>query len=171
LTLANSNIGWAALLLAVAVVLFFVEIFVPSGGVISICALIAMAMGVFFLFKVDTTLGMIGAIISVISLPILFALGLKMMPNTPFFKLLELREGGPQSKMRSQGIAGADDMDESRSLIGLQGEALTDLRPIGTCMIAGRRRDCLANRGAINKGTAIEVVSADGMQVKVKEVA
>lgn len=170
MTLANSNIGWAVILLAIALVLLFIEIFVPSGGIIMICGLVAMAAGVFFLFKVDTTVGMIGAIIAVISLPLILAFGMKMLPNTPFFKMLELRAGNPEKRMGKQGIAGADGNEETNALVGSRGEALTDLRPIGVCLISGRRRDCLATGGMIGKGSSIEVVAADGMQVKVREL-
>lgn len=169
-TLANANLGWAVLLLAIAFVLLFIEIFVPSGGIIMICGLIAMAIGVFFLFKVDTSVGLVGATISLISLPIIFAMGMKLLPNTPFFKAIELKAGNASAKMGSHGIAGMDHKDEALALVGLKGEALTDLHPIGVCMINGRRRDCLATGGAISKGTTIEVISADGMQVKVREV-
>ncbi len=171
ITLAeSSSLLWAVLLLAIALVLLFVEVFVPSGGIIMICGLICMAFGVFFLFQVDTTVGLIGATLSLISLPIMFAIGMKMLPNTPFFRRIELRAGNPDRKMGSQGIAGADNQSEAAALIGLTGEAMTDLRPIGVCMINGRRRDCLATGGAIEKGAEIEVIAADGMQVKVREV-
>lgn len=172
-TLASfgTHLHWAVFLLAAAVVLFFIEIMVPSGGVLSVISLICLGAGVFFLFKVDTKLGLLGGILSLIAVPVAMALGLKMFPNTPFFRLIELRPEKPAEGLGEHGIAGATGRDQRQKLIGMTGKAVTDLRPIGACVINGRRQDCLAARGTIKHGATVRVVSADGMQVKVEEVA
>ncbi len=164
----NSHLNWAILLIAIALVLFFVEFFVPSGGVLAICAFVALATGVFFLYKVDTTVGLIGAIVSVASLPFLFALGMKLLPNTPFYRMLLLKSE-PRPGMGQFGIAGATGRERLKDLVGVTGEAVTDLRPIGTCLINGERQDCLATSGTIKAGSKIKVVSADGMRIMVRE--
>ncbi len=166
--MGNAHLNWAILLLAIALVLFFVEIFVPSGGIITVCAVICLAVGVFFLFKVNTTVGMVGAIVSVGALPFLFALGIKMLPNTPFYRRLLLKSA-PRPGLGEFGIAGATGRERAKALIGLTGQAVTDLRPVGKCMINGSREDCHAVTGTIKAGTKIRVVDADGMQIKVKE--
>lgn len=166
----GTHLHWAVFLLAAAVILFFIEIMVPSGGVLSVISLVCLGAGVFFLFKVDTTLGLIGGILSLIAIPFAMAFGLKMFPNTPFFRLLELRSEKPAEGLGEHGIAGATGREQRQKLIGMTGKAVTDLRPIGTCVIDGERQDCLASRGTITRGATVRVVSADGMQVKVEEV-
>jgi membrane-bound ClpP family serine protease len=54
--------------------------------------------------------------------------------------------------------------------VGHKGEATTELRPVGTCVIDGRREECLATTGVIERGTPIEVVSQDGMYIKVRPI-
>lgn len=164
----NSHLNWAILLIAIAMVLFFVEFLVPSAGILAISAFVSLAAGVFFLYKVDTTIGLIGAIISVGSLPFLFALGLKILPNTPIYRMLMLKTE-PRPGLGEFGIAGATGKERVKDLIGETGQALTDLRPIGTCLIKGQRQDCLAASGTIKAGAKIRVIAADGMQIKVKE--
>jgi len=165
----NAHLNWAILLIAVALVLFFVEFLVPSGGILAISAFLSLAAGVFFLYKVNTTVGLVGAIVSMASLPFLFALGLKIFPNTPVYRMLLLRSSDPRPGLGEHGIAGAAGKEKMKELIGKTGKAVTDLRPIGTCLINGERIDCLAMGPTIKAGAAVRIVAADGMQIKVKE--
>ena len=50
---------WGIVLLGVALALFFVEVFIPSGGLIGIVAGVAAVFGIVLLFRVDTTLGLV----------------------------------------------------------------------------------------------------------------
>jgi membrane-bound serine protease (ClpP class) len=163
----NSHLNWAILLIAIAIVLFFIEFIVPSGGILAVCAFLSLAVGVFFLYKVDTTIGLIGAIVSVGSLPFLFALGIKVLPSTPFYRRLLLKDV-PRAGLGEHGIAGATGRERARALIGEQGQAVTDLKPVGTCIIKGERMDCLSAAGQIKSGARVRVIFADGIQVKVK---
>lgn len=164
----NAHLNWAILLIAIALVLFFVEFLVPSGGILAICAFVSLAVGVFFLYKVNTTIGLVGAIVSVASLPFLLAFGIKMLPNTPFYRRMILKTE-QRPGLGEFGIAGATGKERVKDLIGATGQALTDLRPVGCCMLNGERQDCIAATGTIKAGAKVRVVAADGMQIRVKE--
>jgi membrane-bound serine protease (ClpP class) len=56
----------------------------------------------------------------------------------------------------------------NQSLVGLEGEALTPLRPSGTARIDGRRLDVSAVGDFLEEGAKLEVVSADGLRVAVR---
>ena len=155
----NAHLTFAIIFLALAMVLFVVEWFIPSGGILAMSSLGSLAAGVFFLYKVDTTLGLIGAIVSLGALPFL----------TPIFRGIAMKEGEQRPCLGEHGIAGATGKQRMQSLVGQEGEAVTDLRPVGTCRIKGERMDCLATPGPIRAGAKIRVIAADGMQVKVKE--
>lgn len=161
----NPYVVWGLILLGVAVLLFFLEIFVPSGGVIGVCAVLAGVAGIVLFFHVDTTLGLIGAIIALIAAPFFFAFAIKLWPHTPIGRLLILKD--PQSPEGRSGPTAQAGPAES-SLVGRVGKALSDLRPVGTCVIDGKRLDCLSEHGVINAGTRVRVVSAEGMQIKVR---
>lgn len=170
LSMSGNLIAWAILLLAIAVVLFFAEMFIPSGGLIGLFAAAAAVAGVVLLFKVDTTIGLIGALVCVAGLPFLFMVALKIWPNTPIARMLTLRNP-PRADGAEAGDTPVRDPHAPDPLIGVQGKALTDLRPVGACLIDGRRTECLAETGVIRAGTAVRVVAVDGTQIKVKEIA
>lgn len=181
--------GWtyvvAAALLGAAVLLLFLEIFLPSGGILGTLATLSLISGVVMCFRIDTTLGLISAILALIGLPVIVAVGIKLAPETPVFRMLALKakQAPAIGRMATAGIdklqggegEHADDgttaAPAEASLVGERGEAVTELRPVGTCLIAGRREECLAVRGVIERGDRIEVVSQDGMHIKVKRVA
>jgi membrane-bound serine protease (ClpP class) len=54
------------------------------------------------------------------------------------------------------------------SLIGKQGLALTDLRPVGVIDLDGQRTDALAETTYIKAGSRVRIVQADGSQIKVR---
>ena len=96
---------WAVLLLAIALALLFAELFVPSGGVISFFAACSLILGIVMLFKVDTKLGLVGAIVVLLATPFLFAAAIKIWPNTPIARLLLLKNA-PSRGLQDQGVAG-----------------------------------------------------------------
>jgi membrane-bound serine protease (ClpP class) len=154
------QIAIAVILLAVALMLFFVELFIPSGGLIAILGGVAVVSGIFLLFKADTTLGLIGIICTMIAVPCVLAVGMKIWPHTPIGRMLILKDPPPSPVDAHKTAPG--------QLVGASGEALTDLRPIGTCLIDGKRIDCMAETGIIESGTRVHVTIDDGMQVKVR---
>jgi membrane-bound serine protease (ClpP class) len=60
--------------------------------------------------------------------------------------------------------------DERLALVGAEGEALTDLRPVGVVRIGERRMDALAQTFLIPAGSRVRVVQVEGSQVKVRQV-
>ena len=155
---------WAILLLVGALVLFFMELFIPSGGLLGLCSAVSMIVGIVFLFKVDTTLGLVCAIISLASIPFLFAFALKLWPNTPLARLLILETPSPAGHEPVPLDPGPTPGD----LVGKSGQALTDLHPVGTCLIEGYRLDCLAEAGLIPSGSRVRVMSVTGKQIRVR---
>lgn len=58
--------------------------------------------------------------------------------------------------------------DGREQLVGMRGTALSLLRPAGVADIGGRRVDVITSGEFVEKGTALEVVSADGTRILVK---
>ena len=55
-------------------------------------------------------------------------------------------------------------------LEGIDGVALTDLRPAGTAEVAGERLDVVSEAGWITAGTPVRVLSAEGYRHVVRAV-
>jgi len=54
-------------------------------------------------------------------------------------------------------------------IIGMQGKALSDLRPAGKAEIGGRRVDVVTEGDYIAKGAKIEVTEVHGARIVVKD--
>ena len=144
--------------------LIIAEVFVPSGGLLSICALICLIGGTIIFFNHSTLAGWIGIIIAVIMIPTVLVFAYKMFPKTKFGRSVTLTP--PQ---RQQGDA-IRDTDQLKAMHGKIGTVLTPLRPVGTCDFQGQRLECVAETGYIEKDTQITVIRVEGTQLTVRPV-
>jgi membrane-bound ClpP family serine protease len=135
------------------------EIFLPSGGILSIVALGLFGYSIFLVFtEISVGMGLIFLAADVVTVPGLIVFSLKMLSKTPAALKRELsRESGVSSQ--SVGM---------EKLAGLEGEALTDLRPSGMARLNGARTDVVTRGEYIEKGTQVVVVKVTGNQVIVK---
>ncbi len=169
-------IVWALVAFGLAGALFAVEVFVPSGGILGVAAVAALAVGVLLLFWVDETVGLLGAVASLMAIPLAIGFALKIWPDTPIGRWLTLKDEQPRVTPESGMISGVstdgsglEGVPGPRGLIGVRGEAVSDLRPVGVCRLGGRRVECLAMGGMIESGAGVEVVAVDGREVRVRE--
>lgn len=155
---------WATVLIAIALLLLLVEMFVPSGGIISIFAALALIGGLVCLFMISLATGVIGMLVTLIVLPVLIVTGIKTMPKTPIGRKVFLNES------QESGVISYDP-NVSRSgeeLVGQEGVAETELRPVGTVRFDGKRIECFAEGGIILRGAHVKVTRVQGMEIKVR---
>jgi membrane-bound serine protease (ClpP class) len=157
--------------LALAVFLYFVcaaliitEVFIPSGGLISICALICLIGGLVIFFRHSTAAGWTGIIIAVIMIPAVLIIAYKVFPQTGFGKNVTL---APPERQRGDAIA---DTPKLKELVGAIGVVITPLRPVGMCDFSGQRVECVAEGGYVDKGKKIKVINVEGTQLTVRSV-
>ncbi|UCC22621.1 MAG: serine protease, partial [Planctomycetota bacterium] len=129
---------FAVFLYFASAILIIAEVFVPSGGIITLCSLACLAGGIAIFFQRSTTAGWVGVIIALIMIPSVLVVAYKMFPKTRFGKSVTLTP--PQ---RQQGDA-IPDTDELKGLLGAEGVVLTPLRPVGMCDFSGQRVECVA---------------------------
>ena len=158
---------WAIVLLIAAVLIFIIELFIPSGGILGFLAFMCLTGGVICLFIEDTTLGVIALVLSIVLVPVVAIFALKIFPKTPVGKRLIL-----SAQHEATDTLKLDPVrDEAPAdLVGRRGVAVTDLRPVGTCRVDDKRLECLAEASVIEAGTNVEVVSVHGIEVKVRAV-
>ncbi len=157
---------WGAGLIAGALLLVFVEVFVPSGGLIALIAGAAAIAGIWQLFLYDTLWGVIGTMGVLVMTPVVVTFGLKMLPSTPIGRKMFFGEVPPDEERRLGEESRA--RESMHAMVGMEGEAVTDLRPVGVVRIEGERYDALAEGAFIDAGTRVKVTVIDGMQVKVR---
>jgi membrane-bound ClpP family serine protease len=149
------DIAWASLLLLVGCTLVVMEVFIPSGGVISILAAVAFVASLVIAFQESATTGpMTGFFFTaatVFAVPTLVALAFKYWPKTPMGKAF-LGELPTDAEVLPE--------DPRRGLLGRVGVARSKMLPSGTVEVDGQMID------AVSQGRAIE----PGMYVVIAEV-
>lgn len=160
---------WGLALLAVALLLLVVEVFIPSGGLISIGASVAAIVGIVFLFRYNTTWGLMGVLSVVILGPAAFSFALKVWPSTPLGRKML---GEPTAEQREAQVAAAQrERDRTSALLGAEGLVIADLRPIGVVNIDGERIDALSESGFVRAGSRVRVTAVEFNQVRVRPLA
>ncbi len=153
-------------LLALSLVLIFMEAFVPSGGIIGLVALCCAIAGVVALFRHSALWGASGVLTVAVLGPMCFFWAIRMLPNSVFGRKLI----GPDAAEIAREVG--DDLHADRArrmaLVGAKGVAVTDLRPVGIVEVDGQRHDAVAEVALIDRGTPVRVTGADGMQLRVR---
>lgn len=163
---------WAIILIGLAIVLFILEVFIPSGGIIGLMAALSLIGGVIVLFWINTTLGLFSSLVCIVAIPFAIAAMMKLWPNTPLFRALVLRAPGEDHEDRDNSSPAARTQhDPFQGLkVGDQGVSETSLRPVGICRLNNQRQECMADGPMIASGKTVRVTHVDGMQIKVRAV-
>jgi len=144
------------LLLGIGVALIFLEVFIPSGGIIGIVALAALGLGIYsFFHQGKILLGSmtgIGVAVFVISM---FSFMLRRISLT--------------ETQNSDAFTAVD--NSLGEIMGRSGVTKSALRPAGVALIDGKRVDVVASRGFIEKDKQVKVIETSGNRVVVKELS
>ena len=144
--------------------LIVAEVFVPSGGLISVGALACIVGGIAIFFNHSTTAGWIGVVIAIVMIPTILIIAYRIFPRTRFGRSVTLT---PPQREPGDAIA---DSEKLKELLGTVGQVLTPLRPVGMCDFSGLRVECVAESGYVNKGKKVKVIRVHSTQLTVREV-
>ncbi len=149
-------------LLILGLLLLLTEIFVP-GLIMGIAGFIMLIAGVVLSFHhygpATGAWVFAGTAVGVLSV---FGLGMAIFPRTRLGRKVFLSDqvvAGPAEQAVEQ---------ERKRLIGLEGKAITDLRPAGIGLIAGRRWDVVTEGSYITQGEEFLVVRVEGPSIVVR---
>jgi len=160
--------GWwlvfAIFLFLICAVLIIAEVFVPSGGLLSILALAFLGGGIAMFFRHSILAGWIGVGIAVVMIPAVLIFAYRLFPKTRFGKSVTLMP--PE---RPQGDA-VPDTAALKKLLGAVGVVLTPLRPVGMCDFEGRKFECVAESGFVDKGKKVKVIDVESTQLTVRTI-
>ena len=158
--------GWwlifAVFLYFACAVLIVAEVFVPSGGLISICAIACLVGGIVIFFQYSVIAGWIGIGIAAIMIPSVLVVAYKIFPKTRFGKSVTLT---PPERRQGDAIP---DTDRLKELLGAVGVVLTTLRPVGMCDFSGQRVECVAESGYVDNGKKVKVINVESTQLTVR---
>lgn len=156
---------WLALavgLYLLFVVLIIAEVFIPSGGLITVCAVACLIGGTYIFFTQSTVAGIAAIIFAILAIPAILRYVYRELPNTRFGKSVTLV---PPERQKGDAVP---DTPEIKELFGAVGTVLTPLRPVGMCDFSGHRVECVAESGYVGKGKKVRVIDVESTQLTVR---
>lgn len=156
--------AFAVFLYFVSAALLIAEVFVPSGGLISICSLACLIGGLMIFFHRSTAAGWVGIVVAIVMIPSVLVMAYKVFPKTRFGKSVTLT---PPKRDVGDAIP---DTAELKQMLGAVGQVITPLRPVGMCDFSGQRVECVAESGYVDKDKKVKVIHVEGTQLTVRVI-
>ena len=150
--LGTLPVNYAGLaLMGFALLLFVVDVFAPTHGILTVGGLIAFVLGSLLLFNVPDAQAYVGlSIWTIVSTTAImgtfFVLVARLVARSQHSKVTTGREG----------------------LIGMHGRARTDLAPDGMVFVDGALWEASSVDGPVTKGSDIEVLDVRGLHLQVR---
>jgi membrane-bound ClpP family serine protease len=159
----ESNLSLAYVLIGLGFLLMIAELFVPSGGIISVLSACAILIGLAMTFFHDTTTGLWTLAGVCITLPIFGALLLYYWPRTPIGKKFFLAAPDEEATVAAMPVN-----QELEVLRGQFGKALSALRPAGVVDFNGRRVDSITEGMMVEQGHWVRCIDVRAGKVVVR---
>lgn len=152
---------WSVLLLLLGCALVIMEVFIPSGGIISVLAAAAFIGSIYFAFDGGNAplRGLLFTAATAVAVPTMLAIGFKYLPKTPMGKAI-LGELPSEEEILPE--------DPRRALIGRVGVARTKMLPSGAVEIDGQMVDAVSQGQAIEPGEYVAVIEVRANRVVVR---
>jgi membrane-bound serine protease (ClpP class) len=142
------------------VLIIIAEIFLPSGGLLSLVAAGLFGYSLFIVFHdISTMAGTYFVLAELFIIPILIAVGLKILARSP----ATLRN----TLSSDSGVVSQS--SELENFLDCEGKSVTDLHPGGTAIINDQRVDVVSRGEYIDKDKDLVVVEVTGNQIIVRE--
>ena len=152
-------LSWAIILMIAGCGLVVMEVFIPSGGILSFCATIAIVASIVMAFRRDVTAGVGFIVLTLLAVPATLGLAFKYWPHTPMGKAF-LGELKSSEELKPE--------DPRRELVGKVGVAKSKMLPSGSVQIEGKYIDAISQGMAIEMGQAVVVVEVRANRVVVR---
>lgn len=161
-------------LLAGAILIFMLEIFVPSGGILALVCAACIIASIVVMFMYNGTLGTLMLFGYIILIPFALYWGVRLWERSPIGRKLILG-GDEEWKSSDTSIAESeaariDRVSSIKDLIGKIGVTDSSLRPVGFIRVNGKRIDAISEGDMIEVDQRVKIVDAYDNQVKVRPV-
>lgn len=157
-------IYWAVILLAVGLLLVLVEFLIPSGGILGVLAALSILSGIVMAFNERGPLiGMLFIGITVLSIPVLFIAGFKILPHTPIGRQLI-----SESPTGDEVISDMATRRNMREMIGWIGRSTSPMLPSGSIEVEGQVLDAVSQGMAIDNNTPVKIIDVQGTRIIVR---
>lgn len=161
-----SNLGWLiAILFILGIVLFVIELVMPGIGVAGIMGMIALIVGTVLASQVvsPSVLILIIMVLLILIATMLYWMYKSATKDGRISKLLFLNTKTGEEE-------GYSSAPSKKELIGLEGEAVTSLRPTGTGEFQDKKLDVVTDGEFISKGAPIKIKEVEGFRIVVEKL-
>lgn len=155
---------WPFVLLLAGVAMIFLEIFIPSGGILGVLAACAVVASVIVGFSESFFDGTVMLLSATVLVPAVIGLAIKWWPHTPIGRLVLIKR--PESE--DEVLPDTEEYHLRDQMIGKIGVAKSELLPSGDIVIEGKTYDAVSIGMPVSKGQAIKVVSVDTQRLIVR---
>jgi membrane-bound ClpP family serine protease len=145
---------WAVVILAAGMVLAMLEVFIPSGGILGVCSLIAVVISVITAFTYHPSTGFTFLGLAIIGVPTALGIAFHFFPSTRMGQRMML---APPSE--DEVTPDDDPRLLLKGLIGKHGEAQSVMLPSGRVQIDGQLHDAMSEGLPIEAGQHVVVVA------------
>jgi membrane-bound ClpP family serine protease len=156
---ALDPVAWSILLMLIGCAVLVMEVFIPSGGILSIVSTAAFVGAIFFAFQRGQVTGFIFVASTVVAVPLVLALAFKYWPKTPMGKAF-IGELPTAAEVAPE--------DSRRGLLGRVGVARSKMLPSGAVEIEGQMIDAMSQGQAIDPGQYVVVIEVRANRVLVR---
>ncbi len=95
-------------------------------------------------------------------IPAIVIFAYRIFPKTPFGKAVTLT---PPDRHKGDAIPDTQQLKEMLDSVGV---VITPLRPVGMCDFSGKRFECVAESGYIDKDRSVKVIKIEAAQLTVR---
>ncbi len=153
----------AAGILLLAFLLVFLELMVPSFGLLAVAAVGAFITAAVLAFLESTVAGFIFVGVIVVGVPLVLYFGVRLFQVSPLGRRMILR--GPEETMSG----GAAALEQEAPEVGMRGVTHTMLRPVGVALFGGRRMDVTTEGRILDAGVPVVIIKVEGARIVVRE--
>ncbi|MEI8371951.1 MAG: NfeD family protein [Planctomycetota bacterium] len=156
---------WPILLLAVGLCLAFLEIFLPSAGILAFFSGSALLGAILLGFKSSPTVGLSVTTAVVLGVPTLIAFGFRWWPHTYIGRQVLL------SAPRAEDVLPDEDQRRHlKTLVGRLGRAKCRMLPSGVVSVDGQTLDATSEGMVIEAGQTVRIIKIGANRLVVRAV-
>ncbi|MFW6251122.1 MAG: NfeD family protein [Alkalispirochaetaceae bacterium] len=150
---------WALfLLILIGSFAILAEFFVPAFGIVGVAGLtIAVVAVVLGFSQHPEPWGVILLLTALVVVPTVVLGGFRRFPKSFFGRRMILTTDENDAPSETEAVR-----------IGTEGEALTDLHPIGVARLRGERKSVVTGGEYLEAGTVVEVIAVEGARIVVR---
>jgi membrane-bound ClpP family serine protease len=156
---ALDPLAWSVLLMLLGCALVVLEVFIPSGGVLSVMAGAAFVGSILIAFQRGPVTGFVFVVSALVSVPVVLGLAFKYWPKTPIGKAF-------LGKLPTEEEVATE--DPRRTLLGRVGVTRSKMLPSGAVEVDGQMLDAVTQGQAIDPGQYVVVLEVRANRVVVR---